>query len=346
MSDRISADLAAAIRAAEAEGKIKVIETAEPRSEKIARRRREVARMHSEGKTPGEIAVALGTSVATISLDRKALGISKPRPGGQDVVGDKKAARAKNGALMVADRRRFKFAAVPMGEAGTLAPKEATGTAFPDRVFTPDGNEAVFKDGCNNSKIGGDVLVGRLKGAYIATLTLEERASCPPTCALWQQCYGNSMPWARRWAHGPELEEHIEFEVEDMCGKHDLVLIRLHVLGDFYSLDYIKLWARLLDTYDNLHVFGFTAWKPNTPLGEAVRTLRKVYPDRFMIRHSNISGRWGSVTIPFPTEEKAIGDIIVCPEQLDMMAGGKDGRHCGNCAACWSCSNPIGFILH
>ena len=48
--------------------------------------------------------------------------------------------------------------------------------------------ENVLKCGRNNSKIGGDVLVGRLRGARIFTLTLEERATCPRSCAMWRAC--------------------------------------------------------------------------------------------------------------------------------------------------------------
>ena len=36
-----------------------------------------------------------------------------------------------------------------------------------------------------NKKLGKVVKVGRLQGARIFTLTLEERATCPTTCAHW-----------------------------------------------------------------------------------------------------------------------------------------------------------------
>ena len=228
----------------------------------------------------------------------------------------------------------------------TRAGRPRRETRFPTRVFTADGAEAVLKDGCNNSKIGGDVLVGRLKGAYIATLTLEERATCPRSCKIWEGCYGNGMQHARRWRPGPELEAQLRDELVEACSKNELVLIRLHVLGDFYSFEYLKLWATALDDLPNLHVFGFTAHQPGTEIGDGIRKLRNVYPERFMIRHSGLTGRWGSFTLPFPTDAKTIGDAIVCPEQLDAMSGGKNATHCGNCAVCWSTSRPIAFVEH
>jgi hypothetical protein len=246
----------------------------------------------------------------------------------------------------IRDRRRFKHVPVPMGDPAFTMPASATGPRFPDRVFEPDGQELVLKDGCNNSKIGGDVLVGWLKGAYIATLTLEERATCPKSCGHWRTCYGNSMHHARRWKAGEALERQIREEVAIACAKNDAVLIRLHVLGDFYSTDYLQLWADLLDEHDNLYVFGFTAWKEETDIGRGIAWLRKHAPRRFMVRTSGTTGKWGSFTLPFPTEKKSIGDAIVCPEQIDAMNGGRSGRHCGNCGVCWSTDRPVAFIEH
>lgn len=323
------------------------------KSDTVAQRQAEVKRLHEEGKKVSAILAALSeagisASAATVQADKKALGLVKPRLSRQSqcAATQKKELRATRGAEKVADRRRFKVVPVPFGEPSVLMDADATGPMFPGRVFTPDGSELVLKDGCNNSKIGGDVLVGWLKGAYIATLTLPERTTCPKSCRMWRGCYGNSMHYARRWSPGPELEAQLRQEIEIACEKNERVLIRLHVLGDFYSFDYLKLWAEMLDTHDNLHVFGFTAWLPDTQIGSGVARLRSVYPRRFMMRHSGMTGDWGSFTLPFPTKEKIIGDAIVCPEQLDGMNGSKEGRHCGNCGVCWSTDRAIAFVEH
>jgi len=258
----------------------------------------------------------------------------------------KKKLRATRDAKKVRDRRRFKVTSVPLGQPNRLMPADSTGPKFQTKVLEPDGSEWVLKDGRHNSKIGGDVLVGRLRGARIFTLTLPERTTCPRSCPMWRGCYGNSMPHSRRWKPGKELELQLCDEVYSLCSVHEKVLIRLHVLGDFYSFDYLKIWAQLLDEYENLFVFGFTAWEPDTQIGSGVGRLRGAYPDRFMIRHSGRTGTWGSFTIDFPTDKKKIGDAIVCPEQLDAMDGGEKSRHCGNCAVCWSTDKPIVFVEH
>lgn len=315
----------------------------------VAARREKVREMHAEGMSQTAIAKKLEVSQQVISLDARVLGIKfsrAPRKNAGDAQVERKAAAAKTKSGAVRDRRRFKTVPVPMGDPSVMANRNATATIFPGRVFEPSPEESLLKDGCNASKIGGDVLVGWLKGARIYTLTLEERATCPRACAHWQSCYGNSMPHARRWRHGPELVNQLEREITDLCQRHERVLIRLHVLGDFWSVEYVDFWARALERHANLFVFGFTAHKPGTKIGDFIAAVRGLHPDRFWMRHSGMTGPWGTFTVDFPTQQKRIGDAIVCPEQRDGMEGGPKGRHCGNCGVCWSTAAPIVFITH
>lgn len=43
---------------------------------------------------------------------------------------------------------------------------------------------------------------------------------------------------------------------------------------------------------------------------------------------------------------KRLGDAIVCPEQVSVMNGADDSRHCGSCGLCWSSDAPIVFVRH
>jgi hypothetical protein len=262
-----------------------------------------------------------------------------------ETLDQKKARRADAARTKVRDRRRFKLTPVPLGEGGIVARANATGTIFPSRVFDVT-DEAVLKDGAHNSKIGGDVLVGRLKGAKIFTLTLEERATCPRSCAVWTECYGNSMPHSRRWKHGSLFERKLAEEVADLCAKHEKVLIRLHILGDFYSTEYVELWGYLLDTHPNLYVFGFTAHPARSDIGAELVQLRSVFDLRFAVRESGYCGPWGSFVIDFPTEMPRLGTAVVCPEQRAAMDGTKVADHCGACGLCWAGDTPIVFVKH
>lgn len=355
MTRQISQEARQLIDEAIAQGRVTIPPVEPPRrgrrpSPEVAARRAEVKRMAEGGAmTIREIAAELDLKEQTVRSDTMFLGI-KPKRGRRANAGDKAATRkkalSKIKSAALRDRRRFKTVPVPMGDPSVMADSSATGTIFPSRVFEPDASESLLKDGCNASKIGGDVLVGWLKGARIYTLTLEERATCPRVCAHWQSCYGNSMPHARRWQHGPALMSQLEREIADLCQRHERVLIRLHVLGDFWSAEYVNLWARALDRHANLFAFGFTAHKPGTVIGDYIAAVRGLHPDRFWMRHSDMTGPWGTFTVDFPTQQKRIGDAIVCPEQRDGMEGGPRGRHCGNCGVCWSSAAPIVFITH
>lgn len=309
--------------------------------------------MRASGSGAKEIAAALGVTVSTVHADVAALKLPRQRrtSSGGDVAAMRRGANADKGRAAARDRRRFKTASVPLGAPSMALPRDhpaaVDGTPlFPSRVFVPDGAEPILKDGASNAKIGGDVLVGRLEGAILLTLTLPERTTCPRSCAMWLGCYGNAMQYARRWQPGPDLEAALRDEVPEWCAKNRLVLVRLHVLGDFYSMDYLRLWVELLDENPGLHVFGFTAHGPETEIGSGIQRVRAEMPERFAIRFSNLTGRWGSFVLPFPTDANRIGDAIVCPEQRSSLGLTRPGIHCGSCGLCWSTDRPIAFIAH
>ena len=256
--------------------------------------------------------------------------------------------KARGKLEQIRDRRRFKDSPVPLGTPNRVVPKDTTGTVFTKMVRDVIPGQPVLIDGAMNSKIGGDVRRGWLKGAKIFTLTLEERATCPNYCPLWTTCYGSSMNWSIRWRPGAALEAQIEADVKRLTEKHGMILVRLHILGDFYSVEYVRFWDRLLKEYPGLNVFGFTAHRDQSPIGWAICEVRSRDPKRFSIRHSGRSGPWGSITTDLvEIDRPMILDVAMCPEQRDQMNGTGKGMHCGDCGLCWAgAPTPIGFFLH
>ena len=149
----------------------------------------------------------------------------------------------------------------------------------------------LLKGGENSRKIGRAVTKGKLKGFPIFTLTLEERATCPRSCEVFDACYGNGMPYAQRIKHGRAFEERLWEELADKQAKHpNGFLVRLHILGDFYSVEYAELWAEALEAYPALHIFGYTAHSPDSEIGGVIRELLGYRSDRFHIRFSGWGG--------------------------------------------------------
>jgi hypothetical protein len=218
----------------------------------------------------------------------------------------------------------------------------AARTRYPEMVVWPGFGAPLLKRGHHNRKIGDRVLKGRLAGAPIYTLTLEERATCWSGCRHWRDCYGNKMHFAARLMHGPALEWRLGAELADLARQHpDGFLVRLHVLGDFYSLAYVRRWLSWLRRLPALNVFGYTSWPAGSPIGALLADAAcRLWP-RFAIRLSNqgASAR-GVTTVYGEPKGPVVPEGIVCPAET--------GRTdcCATCALCWSTPRNIAFLAH
>ena len=116
-------------------------------------------------------------------------------------------------------------------------------------------------------------------------------------------------------------------------------LVRLHVLGDFFSVDYVAFWAGLLRDVPALHLFGFTAYPPDSAIGAAVGAMMVAHGwDRAAIRFSGAAGREMASRVIGPGETDK--DAILCPAQT----GATDC--CATCALCWASQRSIVFRRH
>lgn len=217
-----------------------------------------------------------------------------------------------------------------------------TGTRYQKRVYPPADLNRVIGLGENNQKLGSIVTKGRFKGYKIHTLTLEERATCPASCLHWTDCYGNHMNWAKRVDHtAPTFLGRVESEIAALlAARPQGVLLRLHVLGDFYSSDYVDFWREMLDRHPKLAIWGYTAWHSLLdPIGVDIASLVGRYPDRFVIRESD--GGWpGMSTVSIKHESECPPDAFVCPEQTGKT------KSCATCGACWSTTKNVAFLVH
>ena len=208
-------------------------------------------------------------------------------------------------------------------------------TRFLNRVVDrPDYKP--LKRGGNNSKLGRRVTKGKLKGARIYSLTLEERATCPSSCKMYESCYGNNMSMAKRYASGKSVMIPLADQLKTLCSRKELLLVRLHVLGDFDSVEYVDFWRSRLERHPTLFVFGFTAREPHDPIGAALMKLRQDYPDRWFMRTSGFGEEMASNVAVAGRQ----ADGFHCPEQSGKVAT------CGECGACWGTKKNVLFAEH
>ena len=218
-------------------------------------------------------------------------------------------------------------------------------TVFTSSVVEPFMSDRLLISGINSRKIGDRVSKGAWRGMPIFTLTLEERATCPRSCAQWRTCYGNAMPFARRHASGTALEITLDAELAEKQRQHPGgFVVRLHVLGDFYSEDYATCWLMWLQQFPALHVFGYTAWPEDSDVGDVIRSLNQAFPDRWVIRFSSTDpGPMRAVTIDREPEDAVVPEGIVCPAQTEATGC------CGTCGMCWAEAakdKTVVFVLH
>lgn len=215
---------------------------------------------------------------------------------------------------------------------------------FPKTVPAPE-SPRLFISGVNSRKLGKTVMKGPWAGMPIYQLTLPERTTCPTYCPVWNSCYGNAMPFARRHEPGPELEERIRADIALMAADHPRgFVIRLHVLGDFYSGDYVNVWFNAMRNHPGLHIFGYTARteEKDREIHARLAVLNSVWPLRCSIRFSR--------TTPGPRHaivvkrgQEVTQDVIICPAQTEKS------ECCATCGLCWSPSaydKTIAFVEH
>ena len=200
-------------------------------------------------------------------------------------------------------------------------------TIYTNNVFNNDTYKHNLLKLSSNKKLGKFIVKGRHINKPMYSLSLEERKTCPKSCFHWKTCYGNNMPFAHRFEGNNKLMLRLENEIKLLSKKHEQgILIRLHVVGDFFSVKYVRFWKKLLGIYTNISIFGYTARTPFSPIGKEIVKLRNENWDNFSVRFSN------SVMELSANSENLLGGKkgLICPEQLDKT------KNCSNCGLCWN----------
>lgn len=200
----------------------------------------------------------------------------------------------------------------------------------------------MLKPGKNNKKLGGKVSVKMWQDKPLFSLTLEERKTCPTTCQQWDNCYGNNMPFAHRFDHEhADFLESLDYQLDRLMLKHpEGIVVRLHVLGDFYSVEYVKYWERKMNEHPTLSIYGYTHRETFGTIGSEVVRLNVERPAQFRVRFSDDD----STSFSANTYAKA-SDVpsteVVCPEQLGATPS------CADCGLCWAMKDkPVAFLEH
>jgi hypothetical protein len=156
------------------------------------------------------------------------------------------------------------------------------------------------------------------------------------------------MPFAHRFKNA-NIDLLLEREIESLMQKHkEGIVIRLHVLGDFYSEEYVRFWEEMLIRHPKLCIFGYTARKGDN-IAHAIWLLNKRFSERCVIRHSGnfeagnpkqysqdpFKEDWS-----YAADESFEGASFVCPEQTEKV------KDCASCGLCWTTKKTVKFLSH
>jgi hypothetical protein len=150
------------------------------------------------------------------------------------------------------------------------------------------------------------------------------------------------MPFAHRFSTIGLLFK-LDREIQELLNKHaEGIVIRLHVLGDFMTVDYVEFWEKMLFDFPKLSLFGYTGREETSDIGKAIWLMNTRYTDRCTIRFSRSkefsSGHNASNL--FAAEESFTGKHFDCPEQTGRL------KDCASCGLCWSVVKTVRFATH
>ncbi len=193
-----------------------------------------------------------------------------------------------------------------------------------------------------NIKLGKVITKGKYKGMKMFTLTLIERETCTNECEHYTTCYGNNMHRTHRFEVNEAFMMRLESDIHNTALKYPQgFMVRLHVLGDFESVQYVEFWNRMLYTYPSLHIYGYSRnhitskYEHINAIGYKIIRVRTTHKERFAIRFSNKLD-----------EEYSANSRDITDKGITCLAQVKTNVSCSDCTLCWSSKKPIGFITH
>jgi len=156
------------------------------------------------------------------------------------------------------------------------------------------------------------------------------------------------MPFARRHVIDADFIPRLDAEMARLLHVHaGGIVVRLHIPGDFASIDYLRAWLAWMVLHPRLHVFGFTAHSRDSAIGSVIDQMNAQWPDRWAIRFSvppdAAPGALQATTIWRQPEGHRVPEGVICPAQTGATEA------CATCGLCWApaaSGQRIVFIGH
>jgi len=179
---------------------------------------------------------------------------------------------------------------------------------------------------------------GIFRNMALYVLTLIERENCND-CPILESCYGRNMHRGVRM--DPKAKGFKPAILKDLTTLSKRYprgyVIRLHELGDFFSVEYVRFWERQLVENPELNIFGYS--HQSGEIGDEIDRVFLDYKGRFNIMDSD--GSHGTGIRPIATvSEIDVPWATDCPQQT------KKSMSCITCGLCMNGRTPVRFFPH
>lgn len=199
-------------------------------------------------------------------------------------------------------------------------------------------------------------------GDGIWTFSTPRLVTCPgATDACKQVCYGkafkrypNVEKTHNRMLDASKQDDFVEKMVEEIK-ESGAKIVRIHVLGDFYSLSYTRKWIRIVRSLPDVVFYAYTRsfacprilpalndlrTLPNMVLWWAVDKTSTAQPPEGRIAYMSLDDEDlppEEASLVFrvmrKTKKVKLNGVFVCPKETGKPT--KDGLHCDSCKYCF-----------
>lgn len=168
---------------------------------------------------------------------------------------------------------------------------------------------------------------------WMYTVYLEELATClsnacPPE--VKRRCFAHWVLFAVRWTWCPSFFPALDYNLEE--AQHEFregFTVDLHSSGDFPDLDYLEGWIERLDRFPALRLWGNTAHRRNSTIGQLIDRVNRTMRDRVAIHFSGETGDMSSRILGVTINPEAAAGLFVCPANEHHPK-----VNCSNCGFC------------
>lgn len=176
------------------------------------------------------------------------------------------------------------------------------------------------------------------RGEIVLVWNLPPVVTCPGADSCLEFCYNadtriNVFPiesWCVNWFWALNKKDACIEKINNILKCYDNPVVRVHSSGDFFSIDYVKMWVEIANQNPHAKFWAYTrSWKVND-LAEAIQRLSQVSNFNLFASINKNEKSPSGMRWCFVGEDDRLEGYFNCPEQYI------NGPQCIECRECFT----------